>query len=74
VVSTWRNGHSGNDSIVERLDMFLISEELLTSVGIYRSWVKYPFVSDHALVLLQLEISPLFKAYPFKLNSQWMLD
>jgi hypothetical protein len=29
---------------------------------------------DHAPVLLQLEITPLFKAYPFKLNSQWLLD
>jgi hypothetical protein len=74
VFPTWRNGFSGVDLIAKRMDRFLISEELLPSVGIYRSWVEYPYVSDHASVLLQLEISPLFKAYPFKLNSQWLLD
>jgi hypothetical protein len=74
VVPTWRNGRSGADLIAKRLDRFFISEELLSMVGIYRSWVEYPFISDHAPVLLQLEITPLFKAYPFKLNSQWLLD
>jgi hypothetical protein len=74
VVPTWRNGRSGSDAIWKRLDRFLVSEDLLSSVGLYRSWVEYPFVSDHAPVLLQLEISPLFKAYPFKFNSQWLLD
>jgi hypothetical protein len=74
VVPTWRNGRTGVDSIAKRLDRFLISEELLTSVGLYRSWVEYPYVSDHAPVILQLEITPLFKAYPFKLNSQWLLE
>jgi hypothetical protein len=54
--------------------MFLVSEDLLLSVGMYRSWVEYPFVSDHALVLLQLENTPLFKAHPFKFNAQWLLD
>ena len=42
-------------------------------MGLYRSWVEYPFISEHAHVLLQLEIPPLYKAYPFKLNSQWFL-
>jgi len=43
-------------------------------VGIYRSWVEYPFIYDHALILLQLELPPLYKAYPFKLNPQWILE
>jgi hypothetical protein len=49
----------------------MISE---ASVGLYRSWVEYPYVSDHASMLLQLEITPLFKAYPFKFNSQWLCE
>jgi len=51
-----------------------VSENLLSSVDIYRSWGEYPFVSDHAPVIIQLEISPIFKAYPFKFNSQWLVD
>ena len=51
-----------------------MSENLLSSVDIYRSWVEYPFVSDHAPVIIQLEISPIFKEYPFKFNSQWLVD
>jgi hypothetical protein len=74
VVPTWRNGRSGSDAIWKRLDRFLVSEDLLSSVGLYRSWVEYPFVSDHAPMIIQLEISPLFKAYPFKFNSQWLVD
>jgi len=56
------------------LDRCLVSEDLLTVVGLYRSWVEFPYISDHAPVLLQLEIPPYYKAYPFKLNSHWLKD
>jgi hypothetical protein len=36
--------------------------------------VAFPFVSDHAPILLQLENTTQPKAYPFKFNSQWLLD
>jgi exonuclease III len=52
LVPTWRNGRTGTQAITKRLDRCYISEDLLTSVGIYRSWVEYPFISDHAPVLL----------------------
>jgi hypothetical protein len=54
VVSTWQNDRSGVDYIANRLDRTFISEYFLDTVGIYRSWVEYPFTSYHALVLLQL--------------------
>jgi hypothetical protein len=38
----------------------------------YRSWVEFPYISDHAPVLLQLELSSAFKIYPFKFNDQWL--
>jgi hypothetical protein len=43
-------------------------------VGLFRSWVEYPYISDHAPVLVQLEIPPIYKAYPFKLNAHWLHD
>jgi hypothetical protein len=30
--------------------------------------------SDHAPVLLQLDVTPLYKAYPFKFNSNWLME
>ena len=74
VVPTWWNGRSGEDFIAKRLDKTFIFEELLDTVGIYRAWVEYPFISDHASVLLQLDLPPLFKAFPFKFNPLWIKE
>jgi hypothetical protein len=74
VVSTWQNGRSGVDLIAKSLDRIFISEDFLTLFGIYRSLVEYPFISDYTPILLQLEFPPLYNAYHFKLNPQWILD
>jgi hypothetical protein len=58
----------------KRLDRFLISEDLLMEVKLHRTWVEYPFVSDHAPILLQLEESIIHRAYPFKFHAQWLLE
>jgi len=49
-------------------------EGLLASFGLSRSWVEYPFISDHAPILIQLENAPLYKVYPFKFNSIWLQE
>jgi exonuclease III len=72
LVPTWRNGRLGQEAISRRLDRVLVSEDLLIDVGFYRSWVEFPYISDHAPVLLQLELPPAFKIYPFKFNEQWL--
>jgi hypothetical protein len=33
-----------------------------------------PFISDHAPILLQLDLPPLFKAFPFKFNPLWIKE
>jgi endonuclease/exonuclease/phosphatase family metal-dependent hydrolase len=48
LVPTWRNGRVGANSIAKRLDRSFISEDLLASVGVYRAWVEFPYISDHA--------------------------
>jgi hypothetical protein len=47
-------------------------EELVSSVRRYKSWVAYPFVSDHAPVVLQFDHGQRLIAYPFKLNPIWL--
>jgi hypothetical protein len=54
--------------------MLYVSEDHISTVGRYRSWVAYPYVFDHAHVLLQLGFNTNFVAHPFKLNSLWLRD
>jgi exonuclease III len=72
LVPTWRNGRSGHEAIARRLDRCLVSEGLLSVVGLYRSWVEFPYISDHAPVLVHWRFLPIYKAYPFKLNAHWL--
>jgi hypothetical protein len=36
--------------------------------------VAYPYLSDHAPVILQLENNLYPTTYPFKLNSMWLKE
>jgi hypothetical protein len=74
LVPTWRNGRSGTDSIAKRLDRFLVSEDLLLEVRLYRTWVEFPYVSDHAPIFCSWRTLSLQKAYPFKFHSQWLAE
>jgi hypothetical protein len=74
VVPTWRNGRTGVEEITKRLDIIYVSEDLISSSVRYRSWVEYPYISDHAPVLLQLGNSMSTVAHPFKLNPAWLRE
>jgi hypothetical protein len=69
---TWRNGRSGQDAISRRLDRVLVSDQLLSVAGNFRSWVESPFVSDHAPIYFQMEQCPVYKSFPFKFNASWL--
>jgi hypothetical protein len=72
MVPTWRNGRSGTTSISKRLDQFFISDSLLQQADRYRTWVAYPFISDHAPIILQLDSYSHRSPYPFKFNPIWL--
>jgi hypothetical protein len=69
---TWRNGRTGPNAIARRLDRFLVADGLLASTGLSSSWVEFPFFSDHALVLLQLQLTEQPRSSPFKFNHSWL--
>jgi hypothetical protein len=71
LVPTWRNGRTGTAAIARRLDRFLVAEAFLTSSSSPSSWVEFPFVSDHALILLKLLPPTLHRSIPFKFNHHW---
>jgi hypothetical protein len=52
LVPMWHNGREGSEVVARRLDRCLVSKELLLSVGIFRSWVDFPYISDHAPIFL----------------------
>jgi exonuclease III len=74
VVPSWRNDRSRSESIMKRLDMVFVVADFLRTIGRYRSWVAYPYISDHAPVILQFDLNCHTKAYPFKLNSLWLRE
>jgi hypothetical protein len=74
VVPTRRNGKTRVEEIAKRLDKSYVSEDLISSSVRYTSWVDYPYISDHAPVLLQLGNSILIVAHSFKLNLAWLRE
>jgi hypothetical protein len=69
---TWHNGRIGSDSISKRLDRFRLYENFITFMDRICNWVNIPFLSDHALIILQLDPSIDKLALPFKLNMGWL--
>jgi len=72
VVPTWRNGSSGTTSISKCLDRFFLSNTLLQQSDRYITWVTYPYISDHAPIILQLDSYSHHSSYPFKFNPIWL--
>jgi hypothetical protein len=68
VVPTWRNGRYGFEGIAKRLYRIYMVEDLITTSCRYRSWVEFPFISDHAPVFLQLGEGLSTIAHPLKIN------
>ena len=66
--STWNNGREGNASIAKKLDIFLLSQGLLSSFHRYHSWVVSSYVSNHMPIVLQLDSGRERVKYPFKFN------
>ena len=69
---TWRNGRMGEDGISKRLDRFLLSDQLISSLPRHRVWTHRSGISYHFPVLLEWKehLNPC--AYPFKFNQSWL--
>ena len=74
VVPTWRNWRFGVDGIQKRLDRIYASAQLLNDSTLFRSWVELTFISDHALVLFQLDYGFKLVYYPLKFNLAFLKD
>ena len=50
---TWRNGRMGEDGISKRLDRYLLSDQLISSLPRHRAWAHRCGIFDHFPVLLE---------------------
>ena len=69
---TWRNGRIGEDGISKRLDHFLLSDQLVSSLPRYRVWAHRCGIYDHSPVLFEWLDHQSPCAYPFKFNQSWL--
>ena len=69
---TWRNGRIGEDGISKRIDRFLLSDQLVSSLPRYRVWAHRCGISDHFPILLDWKDDQSPVAFPFKFNQSWL--
>lgn len=72
LVPTWRNLQAGDVAIGKRLDRFLVSENMLSGLLLFNSWVAMGGLSDHLPILLQIGVSSAKPPSPFNSNSIWL--
>lgn len=53
-VPTWHNKRTGEAALGQRLDRFLIHEDLIHKLPLYRQWVGTGGLSDHLPIFLQV--------------------
>ena len=71
---TCLNGRCGEEGLVKILDRFFLAEDLCENFGKFRSWSHSLGISDHKVVLLQIEFDKSLVKYPFKFNPIWLED
>eukprot|EP00253_Pinus_taeda_P014847 PITA_14847 len=74
VKPTWRNRGIGEGRVAKRLDRFLISEDLISNIPMFRQWVGEGGNSDHFPILLEFQKPPPKPASPFKFNAAWLQE
>lgn len=74
LVSTWRNGRKGHDHIAKRLDCFLVSDSLFSSVDRCSSRIVPTNLSDHTPIVPWVGKGSKLCRYPFKFCTAWSRD
>lgn len=71
---TWHTRWIGEATLGRRLERYLIQEDLLQSLTIYRQWVGSGGISDHSPIYLEVALSSRKPRVPYKFNSTWLKD
>ena len=68
------NNTCEEQAIPKSLDIFLISENLLSGPLIAKTWVKVGGLFDHFLILLWWQGHEQKSTAPFKFNPSWLQE
>jgi hypothetical protein len=71
---TWQNLRTGDARIAKRLDRFLLTEEMVDSLGLAHQWVASGGESDHNPIILELSGRVRRTPNPFKFFEGWLKD
>jgi hypothetical protein len=71
---TWRNFRTGDARVSKRLDRFLLSVDLVDSLGFAHQWVASGGESDHSPIVLELRGNTRRTPNPFKFFEGWLKD
>jgi exonuclease III len=71
---TWRNGRSREEVVVKRLDIFLVSEDLMETIVQVRASVTEWGNSDHCPISLQIHFDYVSPPIPLKINKIWLVE
>eukprot|EP00253_Pinus_taeda_P016641 PITA_16641 len=70
----WHNRGTSEAALGRILDRYLIQEDLLHALAIYRQWVGLWGISDHSPIFLEVAGPSRKPRAPFKFNSSWLKD
>lgn len=73
-VPTWHNRRTGEAALGRRLDKFLIHEDLLCNLPLYRQWVGTGGLFNHLPILLQVSGPTKKPRSPFKFFSGYLQE
>lgn len=71
---TWHNKRIGEVDLWRRLDWFLIHEDLLMTLTIFKQWVGSGGISHHSPIYLELVGATTKPQAPYKFNLTWLKD
>eukprot|EP00253_Pinus_taeda_P023181 PITA_23181 len=71
---TWHNRRTGEAALCRRLDHFLIHEDLIRHIPLYRQWVGTGGSSDHLPIFLQITGPTKKPCAPFKFFAGHLKD
>jgi len=69
---TWRNLRTSDSRVAKHLDRFLLSEDMVDSLGLAHQWVASGGELDHNMIVLELRGNTRRTPNPFKFFKGWL--
>ena len=68
ICPTWRNGQIEAEGVAKTLDNFMLAEQFMDLMFMYRSWVDFGTISYHYPIILEFNSEGKRNHFSFKCN------